>query len=70
MNSSLSKQINSWKELDDKVIVNVHLDQKGLEEHQDWMGIMEQSYRFTVNTADYELPNFIILYTISRESVY
>ena len=42
MNSLLSKQTNSWKDLDDKVIVNVHLDQKGIKEHQDWMGIMEQ----------------------------
>ena len=36
------KQINSWKELDDKMVAFVHLDQKGIEEHQDWMGLMEQ----------------------------
>ena len=42
MNSLLSKQTNSWKELDDKVIANVYLDQKEIEEHRDWMVKMEQ----------------------------
>ena len=28
-------QINSWKELDGKILAIVHLHQKGLEEHQD-----------------------------------
>ena len=36
MDSSFSKQINSWKELDDKMVAVVHLDQKGIEEYQDW----------------------------------
>ena len=32
------EQINFWKELDDKMVAIVHLEKKGLEEHQDWMG--------------------------------
>ena len=36
------KQINSWKELDDKMVAVVHLDHKGIEEHRDWMGLMGQ----------------------------
>ena len=32
-----SKQISSWKELDVKIVALVHLDQKGIEEYQDWM---------------------------------
>ena len=36
------KQINSWKEPDDKMVAVVHLDQKGIEEHRDWMGLMGQ----------------------------
>ena len=31
-------QINSWKEVDDKMIAVVHLDQKEIEDHQDWLG--------------------------------
>ena len=31
-------QINSWKELDDKMVAIVHLDQKEIEEHQDLLG--------------------------------
>ena len=31
------KQIISWKEPDDKKIAIVHLDQKGIEELQDWL---------------------------------
>ena len=38
MDLLLFKQINSWKELDDKIVAIAYLDQKGLEEHQDWMG--------------------------------
>ena len=38
MNSLSFKQINSWKELDDKMVAVVYLDQKGIEEHQDQMG--------------------------------
>ena len=35
MHSLFFNQINSWKELDDKIVAVVHLDQKGIEEHQD-----------------------------------
>ena len=45
MNSLLSKQTNSWKDLDDKMIAIVHLDQKGIGENRGWMGIMEQSVK-------------------------
>ena len=36
------KQVNSCKELDDKMVAIVHLDQKGLKEHRDLLGEMEQ----------------------------
>ena len=35
INSSSFKQINSWKEPDDKMVAIVHLGEKGIEEHQD-----------------------------------
>ena len=31
-------QIISWKEQDDKMVAVVHLDQKEIEDHQDWLG--------------------------------
>ena len=38
MDSLFSNQISTRKELDDKMFAIVHLDQKGLKEHRDWMG--------------------------------
>ena len=31
-------QIKSNKEIEDKKVAVVHLDQKGIEDHQDWLG--------------------------------
>ena len=42
LNTLSFKQINSWKELDGKVVAVVHLEQKGKEDPKDQLDLMEQ----------------------------